>query len=93
MAETTAVSRVKLSEDVLFQELQGEGVLLEMTTGVYFGLDRVGTRTWQLLGESGVIADLVSVLIQEYDVSEERCESDVRTLVGELLQHRLLEVV
>ena len=43
--------RIEISEDVLFQEVGGETVLLDLASEQYFGLDAVGTRIWQLLGE------------------------------------------
>jgi hypothetical protein len=40
---------IKISKEVLSQELAGETVLLDMASEGYFGLDAVGTRVWQLL--------------------------------------------
>jgi predicted RNA-binding protein len=88
----TIASRVKLSEDVLFQELQGDAVLLDLKTGVYFGLDKVGTRIWTLLGEHKVIAGAVDAMTQQFDVTPERCAGDVLALVLKLHDHGLLEI-
>jgi len=93
MPDITAATRAKLSDDVLFQELQGDAVLLELKTGVYFGLDRVGTRIWQLLAEHETVSDVVAAMIREYDVPEARCEEDVRVLVARLLDQGLLAIV
>lgn len=49
--EVTLASRVRINDDVMFQELQGEAVLLSLASGTYFGLDRMGTRIWQLFSE------------------------------------------
>ena len=35
--------------DVVCREIEGEAVLLHLGTGIYFGLNAVGTRIWQLL--------------------------------------------
>ena len=40
-----------VSKDVLFQEVAGETVLLDLNSESYFGLDEVGTRIWTLLNE------------------------------------------
>lgn len=37
-------TRVEISPEVLFQELQGEAVLLNLTSERYYGLDDVGMR-------------------------------------------------
>jgi hypothetical protein len=85
-------SRVKVSDDTLFQELSGETVLLELSRGVYYGLDEVGTRIWNLLAEGRSLEETVDVLVTEYDVDRARGAADVLRLVGELEERRLLEI-
>ena len=85
-------SRVKISEHTLFQELSGEAVLLELSRGVYFGLDAVGTRIWQLLGEGRSLQETVATLVDEYDVAAEQGAEDLLALVRELQEHRLIEI-
>lgn len=85
-------SRVKVSDDTLFQALSGETVLLELSRGVYYGLDEVGTRIWNLLAEGRSLEETVDVLVEEYDVDRARGAADVLRLVGELEERRLLEI-
>ena len=92
MAEITLASKVKLSPDVLFQELQGDAVLLDMKSGVYFGLDGVGTRIWRLLDEHSLISSVVGAMTEEYDVQADRCGADVVNLVARLNEQGLLSV-
>jgi hypothetical protein len=92
MTEITIESRVKLSSDVLFQELQGDAVLLDLKSGVYFGLDRVGTRVWGLLGEHKIIGRAVEAMTEEFDVPTERCTQDVLSLVLKLQEQGLLAI-
>jgi hypothetical protein len=92
MAEITVNSRVKLSNDVLFQELQGDAVLLDLKSGVYFGLDRVGTRVWGLLEEHKSVGRAIEAMTEEFDVTTERCAQDVLALVLKLQEQGLLSV-
>ncbi len=85
-------SRVKVSDDTLFQALSGETVLLELSRGVYYGLDEIGTRIWNLLAEGRSLEETVDVLVEEYDVDRARGAADVLRLVGELEERRLLEI-
>ena len=86
----TLGSRIRVNEDVLFQELQGEAVLLNLKTGVYFGLDPVGTRIWQLLDTHTVLSDILAVVLAEYDVAEARGGEELLALVTDLEQHGLV---
>lgn len=83
-------SRVRIQDDVLFQELQGEAVLLNLTTGVYLGLDQIGTRVWQVLQEDGELNRVMEVMLQEYDVTQEKLAEDLLNLVGQMEKQGLL---
>ena len=73
-----------IREEVVFRELGGEAVLLNLKTGSYFGLDPVGTRVWQLLVEHGSVAQVMDVMLGEYDIDRERLEHDLLELCGQL---------
>ena len=85
-------SRVRANKDVLYQELQGEAVLLNLKTGAYFGLDPVGTRIWQLLQGHDLVSDIAERIREEFDVSEERCTEDLLNLVAEMESSGLVSV-
>jgi hypothetical protein len=75
-----------LSPEVISQEVSGETVLLDLESENYFGLDEVGTRIWQLIKETNDLAAIYQTLLTEYDVSEERLQHDLDTLLGEISQ-------
>jgi Coenzyme PQQ synthesis protein D (PqqD) len=85
-------SRVRVNDDVLFQELQGEAVLLNLKSGVYFGLDPVGTRVWQLLAKHELLSEIARAIVAEYNVTEERCAKDLLALVADLEHQGLVTV-
>ena len=75
---------ITLSPEVISQEVSGETVLLDLESENYFGLDEVGTRIWQLIKETNDLAAIYQTLLTEYDVSEERLQQDLDTLLGEI---------
>ena len=77
---------------VLFRELNGEAVLLNLDSGKYYGLGAIGTRMWTLLTEHGEIERASQVLLDEFDVSEEQLRQDVQRLLDDLIGHGLLEI-
>jgi Coenzyme PQQ synthesis protein D (PqqD) len=83
-------SRLKANRDVVFRDLQGELVLLNLKSGVYFGLDPVGTRMWQLLHEHRSLHEVLAALLDEYDVAETRCERDLVGFVRALVENELV---
>ena len=85
--------RVTIPDDVVFRDLAGEAVLLHLGTGTYFGLDAVGTRIWHRLAEHQSTEAIAPLLLQEFDVDEQRLRLDLEALVEQLLAQRLLIAV
>ena len=82
----TLTQRLLRSEDVLFQNLDGEAVLLDLASETYFGLNEVGTRVWELLESSMSLGEIATLLQSEYEVESARAESDVLDLATRLIE-------
>ena len=92
---TSLPARVAISPDVLFQELDGETVLVDPQRGIPHGvyvLDDIGSRIWQLLAEQGDTVTVVEQLLTEYDVDEATLRRDLADFVAELIEKGLLTV-
>jgi hypothetical protein len=83
---------VRVPEDVVFRELQGEAVLLNLASSSYFGLDTVGTRIWQLCEAHGSLRDVWEAMQQEFDAPGDALLSDLLAFVDDLLAKGLLAV-
>jgi hypothetical protein len=73
-----------VSPDVIFRELDGESVVLDLSSGRYFGLNAVGTRVWQLIQEGHPVAGLIRTVTAEYDADAAAVEQDVLSLLEDL---------
>ena len=90
--ELSLTSRVRIPDGVLSRDLQGELVILDLKTGVYFGLDPVGTRIWHLLQEHQFLQKVIDSLVEEYEVTETVCAHDLLGFVAKMLEKGLVEV-
>lgn len=88
----TLDTRVTVPPGVMFRDLDGEAVVLELESGRYFGLNETGTRMWLLLQEHGSVEPALRALLTEYDVAEERLREELLSFVQTLSSQRLLEV-
>ena len=87
------VKRVlRVNPSTMHRELQGEGVLLQLDTGKYFGLDEMGQRMWELIVAHGDFDRVVQALLEEYDVEREVLAADLTRLVDELRASSLIEI-
>jgi hypothetical protein len=83
---------VVATADQVSTVLDDETVILHLEDGVYYGLDPVGTRIWQLLQEPRPVAEIRDRIVEEFDVDPERCARDLDALLGDLAERRLIEV-
>ena len=92
MGTISRQSIIILSNDQVSCDLAGERAILNLADGVYYGLDPIGARIWNLLAEPRSVHDLCGAVMAEYDVGEEECERDVMALLEELRSKGLIEV-
>jgi hypothetical protein len=72
------------SPDVIVRELGRESVVLDLSSGRYFGLNAVGTRVWQLIQQGEAVDGLIRTLTDEYDAEAGDIERDVLALLEDL---------
>jgi hypothetical protein len=75
---------VTIPENVVFKKVGEETILLDFEGGVYYGLDPVGSRIWELLAGGRSFAEVVETLAAEYEADAATIEADLRKLVAEL---------
>lgn len=71
-------------------DLAGEVALLNVETGVYYGLNSVGARIWELIQQPESVSQVCDRLLAEYDVTPEQCHQEVLALLDELALERLI---
>jgi len=82
--------RFRKAERVLVQDSSDALLLLALDGGMYFSLDGVGRRVWDLCDGTRSVEQLVDAIFAEYDAPREVIDADVRELVGQLAEERLL---
>ena len=88
----TTTTTLTVPDQVLFRDLAGEAVLLELGSGLYYGLNETGTRMWSLLVQHRRIDAALQNLLQEYDVSPERLQEELLLFVQILASRKLLHL-
>ena len=83
---------VKIPSQVMARQVGNESVILDLSSGTYYGLDPVGARMWQLMTEGQTLAQVCESMLAEYEVTREDIERDVLTLVQTLVDKQLVVV-
>ena len=88
-----SISSIIIAEkDPVTSEMADEVAILDPKSGMYFGLDHVGARIWELIQEPIAVKDIRNTILSEYDVDVERCERDLFVLFREMSSKGLIEV-
>jgi hypothetical protein len=77
---------------MLFNEIDGEVVMLSIENSEYYGMDKVGSRIWQLLENPMRFNELVIKLMDEYEVTEDQCRHETLEFVKKIMEKRLLNL-
>jgi hypothetical protein len=85
---------VSIKGDVMVRELDGEAVLLDLDSGVYFGFNAVATLIWSRMSAVGAVAfdQLVVQVVGEFAVDPREAERDVGIFVEALRANGLVHV-
>ncbi len=85
-------STIVATKEQVSADLAGESVILNLKSGVYYGLDPLGATVWGLIQKPKSLSEVRDAVLQEYEVEPERCERDLMALFQELAEEGLVEV-
>jgi coenzyme PQQ synthesis protein D (PqqD) len=85
-------STIVAAKEQVSCDLSGQAAILNLESGLYYGLEGVGARIWDLIQEPRTVRQLRDLLTKEYDVEPERCERDLLSLLARLATVGLVEI-
>ncbi|MBN2813714.1 MAG: lasso peptide biosynthesis PqqD family chaperone [Bacteroidales bacterium] len=81
---------IQRRNDLLFNEIDGEVVMLSIETGEYYGMDKVGSYIWKIIDTPVKFRDLIDKLMNQYNVPKELCTNDTSRFLNKLKEKKLL---
>ena len=86
---SATISAVK---DQVSCTLDGEAVVLHTASGTYFGLNEVGCRVWSIIQHPRSLEEILSELLDEYQVDRACLESDLDEWLRKMTDAGLIQV-
>lgn len=89
---------IKLDQSVthvkgtIVSDMGGEKVMLSVKNGKYYNLGEIGGDIWELIEEPILVNQLVTKLMNTYQVEQFECEEQVLSFLGLLLEEDLIEL-
>jgi len=90
--QISKTSTVVVAKDNVWCDMVGEAVILNLQSGIYYGLDPIGARVWNLIQEPTTVNTVLESLLQAYDVAPDRCEGDLVALLQDLATKNLIVI-
>jgi len=75
---------LRINENVVWNKVGDDAVILNLESGVYFSLGGVGCRFWELILEGVSKEQAVESLTSEFEVDAAQLESDLESLLRDL---------
>lgn len=87
----TLNTALHLPAHVSFSIVGEDAFLLNTQTNKYYGLEKVGTRLWELLTDGKSLQDAHQIILSEYEVAPDQLEQDILKLLEDLQKNGLVE--
>ena len=84
-------TRLTIPPHVLSRLVGEETVLLDLESGVYFGLDGVGKFIWDSVSEGMSLAETVDAIVAEYEVDDAQARADAVAFASALIEKGLVQ--
>ena len=72
------------SPNVISETIQGETIVIHLTTGTYYSLQGVGAEVWDALNAGSAVGEVVDALEARYDAPRAEIDEAVAQLVRDL---------
>ncbi|UZQ50365.1 lasso peptide biosynthesis PqqD family chaperone [Clostridium kluyveri] len=73
--------------------MNGGIVMMDINRGKYYCFNEVGSRIWELVEKQISIKELVSALLNEFEVDEKTCKDNVLNFLNGIYHEELITVV
>lgn len=84
-------TRYRLSSlNVINEIIDGEAVIINLDTGSYYSLDKVGARAWSQIERGATAAEIVGSIRQHYEGDAAEIERAVMQLLDEMQRENLI---
>jgi hypothetical protein len=74
-------------------ELEGEAVILNLADCVYYGLNESALTIWDFIQKPAFVWEIRDEIIRRFDVESDSCENDVLSLLEQLKDSSLIQIV
>ena len=80
------------NKDLDATDMDGDLVMMDMLKGRYYSMNSVGSRIWTLIAVEHSVKDLISILLNEFDVDDKTCTDTVLDFLNGIYNEDLISI-
>lgn len=84
------MEKYQRNEQIIDGELDNQQVMMHIDKGMYYGLNPIGKRIWDMLKEPKSFEEMTQILLQEFEVSEQQCRKEVQDFLDDAIKKDIL---
>jgi hypothetical protein len=88
----TLDAKVVVSQNQISAELNDEVIVLNLQSGIYFGLTDVAARIWSLMQQPVTCAEIAATIFEEFEMEQSQIEADVMSFIHKMKDLELVDV-
>jgi hypothetical protein len=86
-------SKIVGETNIVFNEMDGETIMMSIENGEYYGINSIGSRIWTLLESPKAVSEICDTLLRDYDVTPEQCAQDVLHFLNKMAEKGVVRIV
>jgi hypothetical protein len=79
--------------NIVFNEMDGETIMMSIENGEYYGINSIGSRIWKLLETPKAASEICDALLPDFDVTREQCAKDVLLFLNRMAEKGVIKIV
>jgi hypothetical protein len=80
------------TNDVAAKVIDGEAIIMNLSNGLYFSMDEVGSALWEMVEAGCSLEEMAGALNDRYQVARDTAEADIGKLAEQLVEEGLVIV-
>ena len=64
--------------------IDGEAIIVNLTTGVYYSMDKVGAEVWEMIGQGLSTLKIAAAVAARYEIEQDKALVDIERLTEKL---------
>ena len=86
-------SKIVRENNIVFNEMDGETIMMSIESGEYYGINSIGSRIWKLLETPKAASEICDAVLPDYDVTREQCAKDVLLFLNKMAEKGVVKIV